>query len=178
MDWNITPLSKNSCLSDKPFEKGDRVASILIKRDEELVERIDLLVAEEAEYEITGDVVCRWTHVFKPKPADGKKEAEEMKLTADNLFINLYEGDEDPSPENEKLKQFLALMLERRRVLRVKEKTENATRYIHRPTKNEYTVVAVDLDPAFFIENQEKLDFLLQVPAEPAAKKSVPEKGD
>ncbi|MCH6257074.1 hypothetical protein MLD52_10985 [Puniceicoccaceae bacterium K14] len=174
MDWNITPLAKKSYVSGKFFEEGDRIASFLVRTGEGIVERLDYLASEEDELEESGEGVCRWTHVFKPKPADGKEEAEAVKFTADNLFISLFEGEEDPNPENEKLKLFLALMLERRRVLRVKEKTETETLYVHRPTKNEYSVKAVDLDPEFFMANQEKLDFLTQVPSEEANKGSEP----
>lgn len=173
MDWNITPLAKKSYLSDVNFEKGDRIASILTRIDPETVERIDVLVSEETQVELPGVSVCRWTHVYKPKQVtDGKEEAEAMKLTADNLFISLFEGEEDPSPENGKLKQFLALMLERRRVLRVKEKGAGSVLYVHRPSKNEYSVRNVELDPDFFLNNKEKLDFLVQVPTESEAKKS------
>jgi hypothetical protein len=52
-------------------------------------------------------------------------------------------------------------MLERRRLLRVKERDSAYTIYIHRPSKNEYAVPNVELDPQFFIESQEKLEFLI-----------------
>jgi len=56
----------------------------------------------------------------------------------------------------------LALMLERKRILRLKGKAGEFSIYVHRPTKNEYRVPRVDLDPEFFIENQEKLAFLVE----------------
>lgn len=164
MEWHIPPVARKSYFSQKEFEKDDRLASALVRTDEGELVRIDALLAELKEAEMPGETVCRWTQIFKPKPDDGKEEAEALKLTADNLFISLFEGEEPGrlSEENAKLKHFLALMLERRRVLRAKNRSRRYTRYVHRPTKNEYLVPAVELEPAFFLENEEKLSFLVE----------------
>ncbi len=159
MEWHITPISRKSAFSEAEFEKDDRVVSLLIRTDEDVI-RADVLESEEEGYELPGDLVCRWTQVFKPRSTDDKEAQEAMKLTADNLFISLFEGEDEPTQENAKLKHLLGLMLERRRLLRVKERDSEFTRYIHRPTKLEYSVPNVELDSQFFIENQEKLAFL------------------
>ena len=62
----------------------------------------------------------------------------------------------------------------------MKERDAVFTIYIHRPTKNEYAVPNVELDPQFFIENQEKLEFLSPGSSEsesPASKGKAPEVG-
>lgn len=159
MEWHITPISRKSALSGDPFEKEDRVVSLLIRATDEIL-RADVLESEEESYELPGELVCRWTQVFKPRSKDDKEAQEALKLTADNLFISLFEGEEEPSQENAKLKQLLGLMLERRRLLRVKSRDADFTHYIHRPTKEEFAVPNVELDPQFFIDNQEKLAFL------------------
>lgn len=164
MEWHIPPSSRKSLINDRPFERGNRIASVLVKTEEGELERIDVLESEEDAVMLPGSPVCRWTHIFKEKPKDNREEMEAMKLTADNLFINLFEGEDEPTGENGKLKQFLGLMLERRRVLRVKARGDDYTHYIHRPTKREFAVPNVELDPQFFIENQEKLDFILSGP--------------
>ena len=159
MEWHIAPISRKSAMSDTAFEKDDRIASILVRLEDDVV-RADVLESEEPLYEPPGDLICRWTYIFKPRSTDEKEAQEAMKLTADNLFISLFEGEDGPTQENAKLKHLLGLMLERRRLLRVKSKDSTFTHYIHRPTKNEYSVPNVELDPQFFIENQEKLEFL------------------
>lgn len=163
MEWHITPVARKSYLSENEFEKDDRVASSLVKTGEGEMLRVDVLIGELKSLELPGELVCRWTQIFKPKPNDGKEEAEALKLTADNLFISLFEGEEEGqlSEENVELKHFLGLMLERRRVLRVKGRTRKYTRYVHRPTKKEFLVPNVDLEPRFFLENEEKLSFIL-----------------
>ena len=159
MELHIPPVSKKSVASEKAFEKDDRVVSLLVRSEEEAL-RFDILECEEESYELAGDLICRWTLLFKPKSKDDKEAQEALKLTADNLFISLFEGEDGPTQENAKLKHLLGLMLERRRLLRVKERDASFTLYVHRPTKIEYSVPNVELDPQFFIENQEKLAFL------------------
>lgn len=159
MELHIAPISRKSNVTENAFEKNDRVVSLLLRTEEEVV-RSDILESEEEGYELPGELICRWTQVFKPRSRDDKEAQEALKLTADNLFISLFEGEDGPSQENAKFKHLLGLMLERRRLLRVKERDAAFTIYIHRPTKNEYAVPNVELDPQFFIENQEKLEFL------------------
>ncbi|MEM9160028.1 MAG: hypothetical protein AAGB46_13360 [Verrucomicrobiota bacterium] len=160
MEWHIAPIARKSFLSEKDFEKDDRVMSILVRGAEEAL-RIDVLEEEESDLELPGEPICRWTQNFKPKRDDGKEELEAMKLTADNLFIALFEGEEGPSEENAKLKYFLALMLERRRLLRLKTRGKKFNHYVHRPSKKDFYVPLADLDPEFFLENEEKLAFLV-----------------
>ncbi len=163
MEWHITPIARKSFHSEVEFAKDDAIACALVKTEEGELVRVDVLISEANKVEMPGKVLCRWTQIFKPKPTDGKEEAEALKLTADNLFISLFEGEEEGtlSEENAELKHFLGLMLERRRVLRVKARTRKYTRYVHRSTKREFLVPAVDLDPQFFLENEEKLSFLV-----------------
>ena len=159
MEWHISPISRSSAHSGEAFEKDERVASLLVRLEDE-VARIDLRESEESDYEISGDLICRWIQLFKPRDQHEKEAQEALKLTADNLFVSLFEGEDGPSQENSKLKRLLSLMLERRRLLRLKNKDSGFLWYIHRPTKDEFPVPDVELDPQFFIENQEKLAFL------------------
>lgn len=163
MEWHITPIARKSYHSGNEFEKDDAIACALVKNEAGELVRVDVLLSEAAKVEMPGVVLCRWTQSFKPKPTDGKEEEEALKLTADNLFISFFEGEEEGSfsEENAELKHFLGLMLERRRVLRVKARTRKYTRYVHRPSKREFLVPAVDLDPKFFLENEEKLSLLV-----------------
>ncbi len=163
MEWHITPIARKSYHTETEFVKDDAIACSLVKTEDGELLRVDVLISEANKTEMPGKVLCRWTQTYKPKPDDGKEEAEALKLTADNLFISFFEGEEEGtlSLENSELKHFLGLMLERRRVLRVKARTRKYTRYVHRPTKREFLVPAIELDPQFFLENEEKLSFLV-----------------
>lgn len=173
MEWHISPISRSSALSGEAFEKDDRVASLLVRREDD-VGRIDLKESEEDDYQIPGELICRWIQLFKPRDQHDKEVQEALKLTADNLFVSLFEGEDSPSQENSKLKRLLSLMLERRRLLRLKYKDSGYLWYVHRPSKVEYPVPDVELDPQFFIENQEKLAFLGASDDESPSKKAGP----
>ncbi len=163
MEWHIAPIARKSYLTQAEFLKDDRVGSSLVKVGEGELLRVDALVPEFGELELPGEEVCRWTQIFKPKPSDGREEAEALKLTADNLFLSLFEGEEEGtlSQENAELKHLLGLMLERRRVLRATGRNRSCIRYLHRPSKKTYLVPAVELSPAFFREHMEKLAFIV-----------------
>lgn len=169
MEWHIPPVSRKSRLTERAFEEGDRVSSSLVRLEDGSLERFDALASEagEAAFQGQGQLVCRWDVTFKPKRDEGKDEEEAMELTAENLFASLFEGEEEPSQENAKLKHFLALILERRRLLRLERRGSSFDQYIHRPTKIRYFVPAVELDPEFFVENQRRLDFLISGGGEP-----------
>ena len=163
MEWHITPIARKSYLTQVEFAKDDKVGSALVRMGVDELARVDALVSEFDQLELPGEEICRWTQIFKPKPSDGREEAEALKLTADNLFLNLFEGEEEGalSQENAELKHLLGLMLERRRVLRVTGRNRSCIRYLHRPSKKTYLVPALELSPAFFRENMEKLAFIV-----------------
>jgi len=169
MEWHLPPVSRKSRLTERPFEEGDRVASALVRRPSGDLERVDVLEAESDQAPFEGEPICRWTVTFKPKPDDGKEEAAALELTAENLFASLFEGEQGPSRENAQLKHFLALMLERRRTLRLEKRGRSYDQYVRRSSKERYHVPVVELDPDFFLENQRRLDFLLAGGDEEAA---------
>jgi hypothetical protein len=117
-----------------------------------------------------GFVACRWGHVFKPRKA-GENPDRELKLTAENLFVTLADPAIEIAPENERLVQFLALMLERKKLLRPKGRSADGTRNLfeHAKTKLIYAVPAGELNPEFFMSIQEQLSVLVGGPKKPAS---------
>ena len=72
------------------------------------------------------------------------------------------------SEDDGRLVQFLALMMERKRLIRPKGRNADGTKdvYIHRGTKNLYEVPVGELTPEFFIAVQDQLSILVGVPEE------------
>ena len=121
-----------------------------------------MLAGESADYRPAGFVFCRWAQLFKPrKAADNPERA--LKLTAENLFLTLADPANEPIPGNTPLLQFLALMLERKRVLRPRGLTEDGARdrYEHVKTHQVYEITAGELTPEFFVRIQEQLGVLV-----------------
>ena len=172
MELNLQPLASFCHVTKEPFVAEQRVVSYLL-RDPEKPEIVRYDVAEPASegFAPAGVVVCRWVHLYKPRKA-GENPERALKLTAETLFLALADSASEPTPENTRLVQFLALMLERKRVLKPKGRTADGSRTIveHTKTKHLYEIPSGDLNPEFFVQVQAQLSVLV---GEPAAPKSM-----
>ena len=174
MELNLPAHASTCFVSGEPFADGERVVSLLVRhRDNGEVMRYDLKESAEPQFEAPGRVACRWIHTYKVRAATENPERE-LKLTAENLFLTLADPATELSPENARMVQFLALMLERKRVIKPKGQNADRTRNVfeHVRSKQRYEVPAGDLDPAFFVSVQEQLSVLV---GEPKAKTANPE---
>ena len=162
MDLQLPSPATACCVTGREFVEGDRVVSVLVRGAGVEVARSDLLAEAEKEFQPGGAALCRWVHVFKPRAA-GENPDRALKLTAENLFLTLADPASELSADNVRLVQFLAVMLERKRVLRPKGRSADGAGdlYEHAKTKQVFTIPAVDLTPEFFVGVQEQLGALL-----------------
>ncbi len=162
MELSLQPLAVVSRISQRPFAEGDRVVSYLVRSVTNEIERHDLLAAEDNGYRPAGFVFCRWAQLYKPRKADENPERT-LKLTAENLFLTLADPGNEPNPANTPLLQFLALMLERKRLLRPRGLSADGERNLleHVKTHQVYEIAAGDLTPEFFAKIQEQLGVLV-----------------
>ena len=114
MEMHLQPLATTCFVSGAAFVDGARVASFLVRSGAALeIVRYDLLEAHSASFAPDGFVACSWVHAYKARRA-GENPDRALKLTAENLFVALADPTTEPTPENTRLVQFLALMLERK----------------------------------------------------------------
>src|SRR6185312_11215978 len=177
---NLDPLAAGCAVSGTAFAEGDRVVSYLMRGPKLEAVRADVLADRAAEYTPVGPVACRWVQVYKPR-VKGENADRALKLSAESLFLTLMDPLTEPSEENTRLIQFLALMLERKRVLKPRGRTKDGlnTIYEHAKTKQTFEIAADELTPAFFIKIQEQLGVLVGEPkpkaeAAPAAPSAEP----
>ena len=165
MEMHLQPLATACAVSGEPFVEGSRVASFLVRTPKLDVVRSDLLESQLGHFVPEGLVACRWVHVFKPRKA-GENADRELKLTAENLFVTLADPLTEPTPESTRLLQFLALMLERKKILRPKGRSADRERnvYEHAKTKQLFEVPVGELTPDFFVAVQEQLSVLVGTP--------------
>ncbi len=165
MELHLQPLAPVCAVSGEPFVEGARVASYLVRATTMEVVRYDVIEAHAANFAPEGFVACRWVHVFKPRKA-GENADRELKLTAETLFMTLADPLTEATPESTRLLQFLALMLERKKVLRPKGKSADRERnvYEHAKTKQLFEVPGGELTPEFFVAVQEQLSVLVGSP--------------
>ncbi|MDA8527395.1 hypothetical protein N9K67_01205 [Opitutaceae bacterium] len=76
--------------------------------------------------------------------------------------------DNELGEEDGRLVQFLALMLERKRLLKPRGRNADGTKdiYVHRGSKGLYEVPVGELTPEFFIAVQDQLTVLVGAPEE------------
>ena len=176
MDLHLQSLASSCFVSGEPFVEGARVVSHLVRSGSGLeVLRYDVLEANVPRFAAEGFVACKWVQVYKPRRA-GENPDRALKLTAENLFVTLADPSTEPTPENTRLVQFLALMLERKKILRPRGRSADGQRlrYEHARSKAFFEVPAGDLTPEFFVAVQEQLSVLVGGPREQGATPAEP----
>jgi hypothetical protein len=171
MDMHLQPLATACCVSGQPFAEGDRVASYLVRATTLDIVRYDVLEAQAANFAPEGFVACRWVQVFKPRARTEGDAARALKMSAENLFLTLADPANELNAESTRLVQFLALMLERKKLLRPKGRNADGTKSVfeHARTKQLLEVPAGELTPEFFVAVQEQLSVLVGEPKPKAA---------
>lgn len=145
MEWSIKSLSKKCAVGGECFVDGDVVVSLILKTPEGLFERADVLEKNLPMFSASGTVLGRWTRVFSSKALAREREAARL-AAQESFFVSLYKS--GPSEENALLKQLLALLLERRRVLKMKTETiEDPCVFVHSRTKAEFSVPMKKFSP-------------------------------
>lgn len=171
MELNLQPLGAHCVVTGHPFAAGERVASFLVRGADNLeIRRFDVLETENIRFNPPGVVVCRWVHAFKPRQP-GENAERALKLTAETLFLTLADPANELTPETTRLLQFLALMLERKRLVRPKGRNADGTRNVveHAKSKQLFEIPAGDLNPEFFIQVQAQLSVLVGGETKPGA---------
>jgi hypothetical protein len=162
MELTLHPSAKTCRASGREFAEGDRVVSHLVREATGEVGRHDVLASEDAGYAKPGFVFCSWTVSFKPRRTE-ENPGRALKLTAENLFVTLGDPAAEPNPANTPLLQFLALLLERKRLLRPRGLTADGARQVYELTRTHqlFEIPVGNLDEAFFVKIQGQLDLLL-----------------
>jgi len=198
MELNLHPIATKSFVSGHEFQEHERVVSYLVRpaaipgQEGPAFARYDLLESEDSPAFARGDfslpgaveikpaafVYCRWVVGYKARKDDNSAQA--LKLTAENLFLTLAipagslsssEIEAGQSAVNTPLLQFLALMMERKKQIKLRGRTEDGQRHIyeHMASHQMYEVPVGDLNVEFFQKIQEHLGVLVGTPKPKAA---------
>jgi len=162
MELPLQPLSSRCCATGVEFRPGDRVVSVLVRDDDDF-RRLDCLESVEGDLQISGEFLCRWTRTYKA-PERELNADRELRFTAESLFLSLTE-EGNPVEENADLKQFLALMLERKRVLKNRGRSSGGhLQFFHAASNRMVEVPSGEMDASFFVGVRDKLGILLGEP--------------
>jgi hypothetical protein len=162
MEWQLQSLSRHCAVSDQPLRTGDRVVSIVFKRQGADIERADVLETNLEKFVLPGLELGRWAREVKDR-ADEEREARiQLLATREEFFLSLFNSPEDPSGDKAVLKQLTALILERKRILRsLGAPANDIQRYLHVRTRDEYDVPMGELQPAQVAAVQNALEVLV-----------------
>jgi hypothetical protein len=146
MEFSIRPVAEVSAVSGKAFAPGDRVWSCLYRGEDGALGRLDALEEERDGLELPEAVLCQWSHrIREPALTEADQRRADLQ-SAEEVFLSLYEETEAETaddPARDQLKFFLALQLERKRILR----PLGGGRYRHMPSRRELAVPQLELTP-------------------------------
>jgi len=173
MDWQIKTIAKKSTLSETAFAPGDRVACLIfVDPETSELARADLLEEELGDFSPPAEVLGRWVRVVK-EPGEESVQAKEAVASAEDFFFSLYAPEKPETPEtpespesresSDALKHLIALMLERKRVLRAipPRRTEGEQPYLHVKRKEEVLVPVVEISPELMLKIEDTIGELI-----------------
>lgn len=135
-------------MSGEPLQPGDRVVCVVVKPVGREIERHDIAAAREEEFKADGLVLGRWSRVIRDRPDEEREVRARLLASREEFFLSLFADPADPEGDKAVLKQLLALLLERRRVLRPQgPPSDGAMRYRHVASGAEYLVPDEELSP-------------------------------
>lgn len=175
MELNLHPLATKCYVSGREFAEGERVVCHLVREADGLTGRRDVIESEVANMQAPAEIYCRWVISYKPRK--GEENADRtLKMTAENLFVTLADPTNPADEANTPLLQFLALMLERKKILKPRGKTPDGARNVfeHARSHQMYEIPVGELNAEFFVQIQGKLDVLVGSPKKKAEAAAVP----
>ncbi len=164
LDWQIKPLSKKSALSERDINVGDTVVCVVFINSLGLLDRLDCHKDEFDAEKIEGKVIGKWERLIGEHPDADERAAKRMSLeSSEDFFISLF--DENSAVELEEVdivKQMLALLLERKRILRpLGRPSGGVQKYIHPSSKREFNVPQRNLDEDLVLRIQSQLGSII-----------------
>ncbi|MDR2430375.1 MAG: hypothetical protein LBD14_05770 [Puniceicoccales bacterium] len=149
-------------MSGESFKTGDRVVCVVYKPEGLPIDRVDVLAEHFARHALAGVELGRWVREVKERAEEEREARLQLLATREEFFLSLYADAEDPSGEKAVLKQLLALLLERKRVLRALGRPSGGVqRYLHVRTREEFDVPAGELVPEEVARVQSALEMLV-----------------
>ncbi len=142
MEWNIKPRSETCQVTGKPFQGGEIFHTALFQGEEEL-ERRDFSAEAWERRSPEPAPLSSWQSVFKETPPEGEQTVDPGDAEA--VLRHLLAG-QDPS--HAKTCLLLALLLERKRVLKLRERIQSdfGRSLVYEHVESQETVVVPDMD--------------------------------
>lgn len=162
MDWQVKPIARTCAASGQDLRVGDSVTCVVYKPLGGNVERCDVLKDHAATFQPAGILLGRWSREVKERGEEEQAQRAQLLASREEFFLSLYENNEDPSGEKRVMKLILAMLLERKRIIKALGPAQDGlTPYQHTGTKEIYQVPALDLQPTHILQVGATLDLLV-----------------
>ena len=161
-EWQVQPLSRKCAVTGEPLKPGDHVVCVVVKPVGAEIARLDVAEERLAEFKPDGIVLGRWKRDVKERDDEDRETRRRLLATREEFFISLFSDPSDPEGDKAVLKQLLALLLERKRVIRAVGAPVGAIQlYRHVRSGEEYAVPVGDISPEQVARVQNALEVLV-----------------
>jgi hypothetical protein len=162
MDWQVKPIARICAASGKDLLVGDIVTCVVYKPLGGNIERCDVLKEHAMTFKPDGILLGRWTREVKERGEEEQAQRAQLLASREEFFLSLYDENDDPSGDKGVLKHILAMLLERKRIIKAVGPAENGLiSYVHASSKQTYQVPALDLQPSHILQVGATLDLLV-----------------
>jgi hypothetical protein len=162
MEWQVKSLSHTCASSGKELHVGDSVVCIVFKPLGGAIERRDVLKEYATEFKPDGLLLGRWSRQVKERGEEEQALRAQLLASREEFFLSLFDDPADPSGDKGVLKHILALLLERKRIIKATGPAEQGLiPYQHQSTKQILMVPALDLQPEHLLQVSGSLELLV-----------------
>ena len=162
MDWQVKPIARICAASGKELHAGDLVTCVVYKPVGGNIERLDVLRDQTSSFKPEGILLGRWTREVKERGEEEQAHRAQLLASREEFFLSLFEDDADPTSDKGVLKHILAMLLERKRIIKqVGVADKGLLTYLHAASKQTYLVPALDLQPTHILQVGASLDLLV-----------------
>ncbi|MEM1157059.1 MAG: hypothetical protein AAF649_08720 [Verrucomicrobiota bacterium] len=174
-DWEIKVCADECAVTGKPFESDEEFYTLLFQ-DKEGLRRLDVCLDARGQVdESEQQVISSWKSNYKSKP--GPEQETVCKQDAESELRRLLEAGQESAAS---LCRILALLLERKRMLKMRERIgqpeQSLLVYEHTETGESFIVPDVDFNlseldslRSEILENTDSKLFAVAVPTDAAA---------
>ena len=162
MDWQVKPITRACAVTGRELTPGDLVTCIVHKPVGSPMERSDVLRDHAHEFKVTGLVLGRWNREVKERGEEERALRAQLLASREEFFLSLFEDPADPAGEKAILKHILAVLLERKRIIKAAgPAADGVVPYLHVRTQQVFPVPALELRPEDIQRVQSTLDLLV-----------------
>ena len=162
MDWQVKPIARICAASGQELHVGDSVVCVVFKPVGGNIERADILKDHSANFTPNGLLLGRWSREVKERNEEEQAQRAQLLASREEFFLSLFDEAADPSGDKAVLKHILAMLLERKRIIRaIGTPDQGLITYVHTSSKQTYLVPALDLQPSHLLQVGTALELLV-----------------